>query len=420
MSKPAILGGKPVTKSLLGRARLSRRADLERKYLLQAYESGVWDDWPYHGDRSQAARFTREWAAFNGSKYCVLVSDGTHSMQLALEALEIGPGDEVIVPGLTWQATASAVVNVNAVPVLVDVDPETCCVDPAKVEEAISPRTRAMIPVHLYHRMADMDALLRIARKHKLHVIEDCAHTHGSRWDRKGAGTLGAFGSFSHQRSKLVNSGEGGSLLMQDEALYWRTLSLRACGHEFKPGFKMHSDNYRVTSFEAAVLRGQLAAHRRNAPLINRSGLALDRAVAAAPGVRPLRRNPHITRQCGYCFVLLYDKEAFDGLSAAMFRKALGAELGVGFGSTYTPLSHSELYYPHTKKRHQLSRAYVRAITPGRWRLPQCDALWKDRAVVTSWGIYACPPQRAHLLTDAIARLYECRDELRSADQQGA
>ena len=324
---------------------------------------------------------------------------------------DIGAGDEVIVPGLTWQATASAVCDVNAVPVLVDADPETLCIDAELIEAAITPRTRAIIPAHLYHRMADMDRILRIARKHKLCVVEDSAHMHGSRWDGRGAGSLGDFGSFSFQRSKLVTGGEGGALLMQKEDRYWKVVSQKGCGREYN-GFRMHSGNYRMTSFQAAVLLGQLAGFKKRAPIIDRNGLALDRAVAAAPGVRPLRRNPHITRQCSYCYAFLYDPKAFDGLDGAAFRRALSAELGVGFGTTYTPLSHSEVYFPHTKKRHHLSAAYVRAITPSRWKLPAAEALWKDRAVLTGWQFLACPPERAHRLTDAIVKIYENRADL--------
>jgi L-glutamine:2-deoxy-scyllo-inosose/3-amino-2,3-dideoxy-scyllo-inosose aminotransferase len=190
MSKLAILGGKPVSKKCLATSQLRFRPDLERKYLLQTYDSGIWDDWPGVKD-SAAARFEKEWAAFNKSKFCALLTNGTHALQVALETLDIGVGDEVIVPGLTWQATASAVCDVNATPILVDVDPETMCIDPKKAEAAITRRTRAIIPVHLYHRMADMDAILRIARRHNLRVIEDSAHTHGSRWDGRGAGSLG-------------------------------------------------------------------------------------------------------------------------------------------------------------------------------------------------------------------------------------
>ncbi|RQW03420.1 DegT/DnrJ/EryC1/StrS family aminotransferase, partial [candidate division KSB1 bacterium] len=326
MSQLAYHGGAPITKNLLEKSELQFRPELERKYLLEAYDSGIWDDWP--GIDSMAARFEKEWAEFNHSNFCALLTNGTHTLQVALETLDIGVGDEVIVPGLTWQATASAVCDVNAVPIIVDVEPETLCIDPQKVEQAITPNTQAIIPVHLYHRMADLDAMMRIAKKHNLFVIEDCAHTHGSTWNGKAAGTIGDFGSYSFQRSKLINVGEGGALLMQNEDHYWKVVSQRSCGREMKGGIKVHSGNYRMTSFQAAILLGKLAAHRKNADIIDRNGLALDQAIADAPGVKPLFRNTNITRQCSYGFVFLYDSEAFDGLDVKMFRQALSAELG--------------------------------------------------------------------------------------------
>ena len=409
MTKLAINGGKPVTRDFQGESQLKFRPDLERKYLLQVFDQGPLDDWPFQ--KSMAATFAEEFAAFQTAKYCALLTNGTHTLQVALESLNIGFGDEVIVPGLTWQATASACCDVNAVPVLVDVDPETLCLDASKIEAAITRRTRAIIPVHLYHRMADMDRILAIARKHKLHVIEDCAHSHGSQWDGRGSGSLGDFGSFSFQNSKSMRSGEGGALLTNREDDYWKVVSQRSCGREFK-GVKVHSGNYRLTSLQAALLRGQLVALKRNAPIMDRNGLALDRAVAAAPGVRPLRRNRHITRQTGYGYAFLYEPAQWDGVAGGIFRKALSAELGWGFGSTYTPLNHSEVYYPQTKRRHQLSREYRRAITPARWQLPAAEALWKDRAVISGWSIYGTAPARAHQLTDAIVKLYENRDQL--------
>ena len=164
--------------------------------------------WSYFGPYEQ--QFAESFAKYHDSSYGGFMANGTVTLECALGALGVGPGDEVIVPGITWQATASAVCDVNAVPVLVDVDAETLCIDPTKIEENITSRTRAIIPVHLYHRMADMDKILPIAKKHNLVVIEDSAHSHGSQWDRKGAGTLGDFGSFSFQSSKLLNAGEGG------------------------------------------------------------------------------------------------------------------------------------------------------------------------------------------------------------------
>lgn len=409
MSKLACLGGKPVTANLLEKSLFTFRPDLERKYLLEVYDSGVWDDWP--DEKSMAAKFQQEWAEFNKSKFCALLTNGTHTLQVALETLDIGAGDEVIVPGITWQATASAVCDVNAVPVLVDVDIETLCIDPTKIEEVITKRTRAIIPVHLYHRMADLDRIVPLAKKHHLAVIEDCAHTHGSQWDGKGAGTLGDFGSFSFQSTKLMKSGEGGALLMQDEENYWKVVSQRSCGREYC-GVRLHSGNYRMTSFQAAILRGQLEALRHNAPIMDRNGLALDKAVAGAPGVKPLRRNNHITRQCGYCYAFLYDKEVYDGLGRDDFQRALAAELGLEFDCTYTPLSHSELYTPQLKKRHKISESYLKAITPSRWHLPVADDLWQNKAVIAPWKIYGCPPERTSLLTDAIAKIYENRQDL--------
>jgi L-glutamine:2-deoxy-scyllo-inosose/3-amino-2,3-dideoxy-scyllo-inosose aminotransferase len=366
-----------------------------------------------------ASRFASEFAEFQSAKFCALLTNGTHTLQVALESLGIGWGDEVIVPGMTWQATASTVCDVNAVPILVDIEPDTMCIDPAKVEAAITRRTRAIVPVHLYHRVADMDRIMAIARKHKLHVIEDCAHSPGSQWNGKGTGSFGAFGSFSFQSSKTLRSAEGGALITNNEDLYWRVVSQRACGREFaqRPGVKVHSGNYRMTSLQAALCLGQLAALKRNAAVFDRNGVALDAAVAAAPGCRAMRRHKHLTRQVGYCFSFLYDKEEFDGLSGDVFRKALSAELNWAFLKPYTPLHHSELYYPQTKKRHHLSKDYVKAITPSRWKLPVADDLWKDRAIISMWQIQGVAPSRAHLLTDAIAKIYANRAALLKASK---
>jgi len=335
MPKLAVFGGKAVTKDLLGESQLKFRPDLERKYVLEVLDKGPGDDWPW--GKSMAAKFASEFSQFQTARYCALLTNGTHALQVALETLDVGCGDEVIVPGLTWNG--------------------------------------------------------------------------------RGSGSLGDLGAFSFQSSKTMRSFEGGALVMNKEDYYWKVVSQRACGREFKAGLKVHSGNYRITSLQAALLRGQLAAMKRNASIFDRNGQALDEAVAAAPGVKPLRRHRHITRQTGYCFGFLYEPEQFDGLSGEVFRKALSAELHWGFGTTYTPLNHSELYYPHTKKRYQLSKQYVKAITPSRWELPVAEGLWKDRAVISGWAIYGLAPSRAHLLTEAIAKICEHRHELLAGER---
>lgn len=182
VSAPAILGGKP----LVDAARLWPEHDeRERKALLRVLESG---HWAYDGP--EQAEFERRFAAVQGVRRVRAVSNGTTALQLALEALDIGRGDEVIVPGLTWQATAAAVAEVNALPVLVDVEPDTYCLDLRAAEAAITGRTKAIMVVHLYGSVADLAGVLELARKRGLSIIEDCAHAHGASWAGRGLGGL--------------------------------------------------------------------------------------------------------------------------------------------------------------------------------------------------------------------------------------
>ena len=184
MSQLAIKGGKPVRDVKANPWPKWPVWDKnEEKSLIEVLKSGVWS---YNGPKEK--EFNKAFADFIGTDYAVSAANGTVTLQLALEACGVGLGDEVIVPGLTWQATAASVLDINAIPVLVDVCEDTWCIDPSEVEKAISPRTRAIIPVHLYGCLADMDAIMAIAAKHKLIVIEDCAHKHGGEWKGKKAG----------------------------------------------------------------------------------------------------------------------------------------------------------------------------------------------------------------------------------------
>ncbi|NQV36341.1 MAG: DegT/DnrJ/EryC1/StrS family aminotransferase, partial [Phycisphaeraceae bacterium] len=264
MAQLAIKGGKPLrdVKSAPW-PKWPMWGEQEKTDLLEVLDSGHWS---YNGPKEQ--QFNRAFAEFVGTKYAVSVANGTVAIQLALEACGIGWGDEVIVPGLTWQATAAAVLDNNAVPILVDVTEDTWCMDPARFEAAITQRTKAVIPVHLYGSFVDMDATLAIARKHGLKVIEDCAHKHGAQWNDKRAGSLGDVGCFSFQLSKLMTAGEGGALTTKDPGLYEKLDALRNCGRrpetlETDPdaigiygddGNFIQSGNYRITDFQAALL----------------------------------------------------------------------------------------------------------------------------------------------------------------------
>ena len=243
--------------------------------LLEIYHSGKW------GMLGKYEKLLmEEFAAFQDTRYSVWMCNGTTTLECALLALGIGPGDEVIVPGITWIATAEAAVYVGAVPVIVDVDPETVCIDPERIEAAVTPRTRAIIPVHLYSALADMDRINAIAKKHGLAVIEDCAHAHGTRQHGRGAGSLGDIGSFSFQLSKLMTAGEGGCCTTDDPDLADRLFRLSHIGtsvifpdRPLETGLVCHQ--YRFTEFQAAILCDQLrhqpelrARRRKHAALI--------------------------------------------------------------------------------------------------------------------------------------------------------
>ena len=226
--------------------------------LLEVYHSGKW------GMLGKYEKLLmEEFAAFQDARYSVWMVNGTTTLECALLALGVGPGDEVIVPGVTWIATAEAAIYVGATPVIVDIDPETLCMAPDKFEEAITPRTKAVIPVHLYSAMADMDRINAIAQRHGIHVVEDCAHAHGAKQHGKGAGSHGDYGSFSFQLSKLMTGGEGGCLTTNDEHLADLAFRLSHIGNSklfpkepLQMGLKCHQ--YRFTEFQAAVIYDQL------------------------------------------------------------------------------------------------------------------------------------------------------------------
>jgi len=404
MSTLAINGGSSVKTG--GWPTWPIRGERERELLLEVLAG----QWSYDGPKDLECG--QRFAEFSGARFGRLVANGTVALQLALEALDVGYGDEVIVPGLTWQATASACLDVNAAAVLVDIDPDTYCVDPAAVEAAITDRTRAIMAVHLYGRMADMDALLALAAKHGLHIVEDCAHQHGSRWRDRGAGSLGAVGAFSMQESKVMTSGEGGAVLTSDEALAERLYALRNCGRELRAGAQTrHSGNYRVTEWQAAVLLAQLERLEEQTEHRAVMGRRLDEGLAQIPGVRPMGAQPQVTRQAYYCYTFRLDPEGFAGASVQQVREAIGAELGLGIGGTYEPLNRSPLYQPLTKRRHHLGAEYEARINPTQFVLPNCDRAFAEAAALAQ-PVLLAPAGDIDAIIEAVAKVQKHAAEL--------
>ncbi len=412
MAKLAIAGGNPVAK--LQTPPWPEHGEPEKRRLLKVLQSGAWS---WMGEMETS--FNEAFASLHGSRHSLLVTNGTHALQLAYEALDIGWGDEVLVPGTTWQATAAAVLDVNAVPVLVDVDPETWCIDPKAAEAAITSHTRCIAGVHLYGCMVDMDAIMALASRHGLSVVEDCAHQHGGQWRGKGVGTIGDIGTFSFQQSKSMTAGEGGAILVQDDRLFGRLDQLRNCGRS-SPHLPedqqryLQSGNFRITEWQAAVLLGQLERLPGHLERKQASANRLNEMLANLPGVRPLKRHEGVTRQSFYAYGFRFIPEEWDGVTRDRFCDALTAEVGIGFGGAYEPLTHSSIYQPHTKNRHRISDEYWAKIDPARYCLPNTERMASQEAVVTGHVNLLLPAADMDSVGEAIAKLYANQAELRA------
>ena len=302
--------------------------------ILEVLRSGSW----FLGDR--VAEIERRFPHFHQARHGVAVSSGTAALQVALEAAGVRLGDEVIVPSYTFVATAASVALVGAVPVFVDVDPRTYCIDPAAVEAALTERTRAVIAVHFAGQPADLDALGRLCRSRGLRLIEDAAQAHCSEWRHRRVGAIGDLGTFSFQASKNLNAGEGGFILSDDEELSEAAWSIHNCGRTRTGAWYEHSlvgGNYRMTELQAALLLSQMRNLDSQTRRRSQNGALLAGLLSEIEGVRPLAVDERVSRHAYHLFVFRYDPAGFAGVPRARFLEALAAE-GIPCASGYRPL----------------------------------------------------------------------------------
>ena len=372
--------------------------------------SGEWGGFPEPGVHGGA--FEEAFAAYQGAAHGVLMMNGTVTMEVACKALDIGWGDEVIVPALTFAATAYAPMAAGAIPVFVDVTPETWTIDPDLVEAAITERTRAIMPVHLGHQMADMDRIMAIANTHGLAVIEDCAHAPGQRWRDQGAGCIGDFGSFSHQSSKILTSGEGGSLLTNDAALAQRAHSIIDCGRAKDPDEKAYTfgANYRLSDLNAALL--VVAMQRFPAQQAERAvtGKAFERAVAAVPGVRVMPHDERVTRWSFYNYILAIDPEMFAGATNEVVCAAMEAE-GIPAEVQYPSMNRYELFQP-SLSRLPVAVAFADRLDMQAMSFPVAEAAGQRESVYFMENVFRDGDRGIDDAVEALAKIQRHADEL--------
>lgn len=328
MTQLAVLGGEPVAPRG-PQYTWPEYGDEEREALERALTRGSWCRIMLSEDASDVAQFEREWAEWLGAKRSVAVGNGTIALYCALWCLGVGPGDEVIVPAVTFVATATAVSLCHGTPVFVDVDPETYQISAAAVEAAITPRTKAIVPVHYGGYPVDIDALRKVSEKHGIPVLEDCAHAHGSEWRGQKVGALITIGAFSFQHGKSLTAGEGGAVVTNDDALADAVWSFQNCGRI--PGgsgavAETLGGNFRMVEWCAAILRAQMTRLEEQNQRRRENCQWLSGVMRQTGYLDPLPDDPRITARGYYYYILKYRPEQFGGVSRDVFLKALQAE----------------------------------------------------------------------------------------------
>ncbi len=317
--------------------------DTEVKALEEVVRSGHWGCLT----GGKIDEFEKKFAAFQDAEYGVCVTNGTSALEVALRAVGVRAGDEVIVPPYTFIASASAVLMVNAIPVFVDIDDDTYNLDPAKIEAAITPKTKAILAVHIGGGPADMDGILAVAKKHGLKVVEDAAQAHGAAWNGKRIGALGDAGTFSFQSSKNLNSGEGGIVVTNDPKVYSAAWSIHNCGRVPEGRWYEHhvlGSNLRMTEFQGAILLAQMKRLEGQMKTREENALYLDSLLSGIEGINPLKRDPRVTTHAYHLYVFRYIAAAFQDVPREKFLQALNAE-GIGCSAGYVPLYKEQMFY---------------------------------------------------------------------------
>lgn len=423
--KLAIHGGKPAAQGLSW-PEWPRYDGGTEASILAALRSRRWAvSWASAGEPSRERRFAEAFAVYNEVPHCVSVDHGSSALVVALEALGIGPGDEVVVPSMTWVAPVTAVLRVGAVPVIVDVDSRSGCITSEAVAAEVSgPRVKAVIVVHLACTVANVAEIRRITSEHGVALIEDCAQAHGARLGGKCVGTFGDMGVFSFQAGKVLTGGEGGAVITANTDLHARLLELRADSRRYVPfpakvgeeelevSGSIMGANYCMSEWSAAVLLDRLGHLDDEHEHREACAVKIEMGLTTIPGVRTLARPENLTRRSVYEYAIQFDEKesplaSVDGSRVA---EALSAELGFPCWQADVPLPRSPYFRPDSKARFAWcdeadERARGRAY-PGAEKYHRSTILWHHRALLGG-------SEHAEAIVAAVEKLHRHAEELR-------
>jgi perosamine synthetase len=412
--KLAILGGDPVRKS----KSWPEWPYCDEKVLASVTKTAKSGNWcRIQGGANAVVTFEKEWARLTGAKFCVGTGAGTQALHTCVEALGIGPGDEVITSPYTDPGTIASILSARALPVLADLDPASFQLDPDEVEKKITPNTKALMPVHMMGQPCDMDRIMAIAKKHNLPVIEDACQAHLAEHRGRKLGAIGNVGCFSFQSSKVLACGEGGGIIGSNESLMDKCYTVHNHGTSRKGLTETIGPKYRMNEFEAAVLLGQLPGLLERHARRNENAAYLTSRLKDIPCLVPQKLYDGTSAGSFYLYTMSYHKEHLNDIPRATFFKALEAE-GVSLSPYIKQGLHKEPWIENVLK----TKVYQTMFSAQRLReyreqsaCPKCDQVCQDMAMIWASGPLLGSRKDMADIADAIEKVYVNRDQLKSA-----
>lgn len=412
--KLAILGGKPIRPAGPIGPPWPYVDDHMVDSIVKTTRSRIWSR--IQSPDGTVPTFEGSFAALIGTKYSVGTGSGTQALSTCVYALGIGPGDEVITSPYTDMGTISSILTSGALPVLVDLDPDSYQLDPDEVEKKINKNTKAIMPVHIFGVACDMEKIMAIAKKHNLKVIEDACQGPLARYQGKGLGTIGDVGCFSFQASKPISCGEGGAVVGNDEALMDECYTVQNRGANRKGSNTTIGPKYRMEEFEGAILMGQLPGVRERFKIRNDNANYLTSKLKGFTALVPQKHYPGTESGAYYHYSMTYHQDLW-GVERSKFFKAIAAE-GVDLNSYIRTGLHREPWVDDVIGL----KGYKAMFSPSRLKeykesmhLPNCDKI-SDETMVSFWGSGSLLASRDEMdnIINAIMKVYENRDKLKA------
>lgn len=417
-SKLAVLGGQPVRSEPFPSWPIWDEAD--EQAVIPVLRKGRWSR------NAVVNEAEADFAKLMGTKRCVLTFCGTQALIVSLHTVDVGAGDEVIVTPYTFVATIHAILQNNALPVFVDVDPDTWSMDPDKIPEKMSEHTYAILPVHIGGSPCNIGKIMQIAKEHDLRVVEDACQAHMSEWKGKKVGSFGDFGCFSLQNGKVITCGEGGAIIGDDDELMDRAHSY----HNFaRPHGSFRTGEYgyagmgtkaRITEFQASIVKTQMDTSDQEIARRDQNGKYLASKLKVIPGIVPRREYAETTRVSHYTFGFRYKADQFDGLSRDQFLRAVRAEgipIGHSLGNISRHSQNREGSIEGVLKSKTFKAIYSeKRIRDYRDRLscPEVEQLVKETAGF-SQNLLLGTKEDMDNIVDAVQKVYENRKALIAA-----